>query len=207
MGSDPWTRPPETSICISIHAPRMGSDSGTEQLDQNYTISIHAPRMGSDQTSGRFSTASRYFYPRPPHGERPRRICPPSRPPQFLSTPPAWGATDFDTIIYSTSAFLSTPPAWGATLKVVLIRKSGFNFYPRPPHGERPLQNCANSSGLRFLSTPPAWGATGHFAVRVKFDDISIHAPRMGSDASPTSYNPGTFDFYPRPPHGERRQV
>ena len=35
----------------------------------------------------------------------------------------------------------------------------------------------------QFLSTLPAWGATVHHAVPVAAQAISIHAPRVGSDA------------------------
>ena len=33
-----------------------------------------------------------------------------------------------------------------------------------------------------FQSTLPGWGATVGFAEAASADDISIHAPRMGSD-------------------------
>ena len=35
--------------------------------------------------------------------------------------------------------------------------------------------------------------------------NISIHAPRMGSDAAVSTSEVEANDFYPRPPHGERR--
>ena len=59
-----------------------------------------------------------------------------------------------------------------------LIR--GFN--PRPPCGERP----------------------GAEQVPRGADRVSIHAPRAGSDRSPTSQSPASRRFNPRPPCGER---
>ena len=55
-------------------------------------------------------------------------------------------------------------------------------FNPRSPGGERLNNGVTPSNKVEFQSTLPGWGAThlhvGH-AVRV---DISIHAPRVGSD-------------------------
>ena len=124
---------------ISIHAPRMGSDAGQRRAHRLRQISIHAPRMGSDRP-----TAA----DRQPAG-------------QFLSTPPAWGATS---IFFCGAVFTRY-------------------FYPRPPHGER--QNT--TAIFRFLQ------------------NISIHAPRMGSDEDMNFIRCWTNYFYPRPPHGERR--
>ena len=79
-----------------------------------------------------------------------------------------------------------------------------------------------------FLSTLPAWGATPRSPVpylrpwnisihapRVGsdlpqpfvvlfFHRISIHAPRVGSDGLATDSYAATVDFYPRSPRGER---
>ena len=59
------------------------------------------------------------------------------------------------------------------------------DFNPRSPDGERP--------GLHHL---PA-----------KVQNISIHAPRMGSDRGRLSRRNGCADFNPRSPDGERRGV
>ena len=102
------------------------------------------------------------------------------------------------------------------------------NFNPRSPHGERRAPPCAPAAPQRFQSTLPARGATQRNEVTVNFcKDISIHAPRTGSDriALTASYAeiisihaPRTgsdkvldfhflqkFDFNPRSPHGERQ--
>lgn len=40
-----------------------------------------------------------------------------------------------------------------------------------------------------FQSTPPAWGATNSIRITDASVDISIHAPRMGSDSTAKAYS------------------
>ena len=57
-----------------------------------------------------------------------------------------------------------------------------------------------------FQSTLPARGATDALtAQRIEAKDISIHAPRTGSDSEPTVVEKCVQNFNPRSPHGERR--
>ena len=62
--------------------------------------------------------------------------------------------------------------------------RSASNFNPRSPHGERPLSQGSLSTSF----------------------DISIHAPRTGSDRYVRRACQRQHDFNPRSPHGERRQ-
>ncbi len=155
-------------------------------------ISIHTPRMGSDSQSASDPKALRkYFNPRSPDGERP----------DTLSNFPF------------SSIFQSTLPGWGATRVSMWCRSCRTNFNPRSPDGERHFTACAASLRSRFQSTLPGWGATAigfsnsseylfqstlpgwgatirglqHFIPL----EISIHAPRMGSDAAVGSVCPG----------------
>ena len=100
--------------------------------------------------------------------------------------------------------FQSTLPGWGATRQLLDV-----------------------FIGAGFQSTLPGWGATIGFAEAASADDISIHAPRMGSDQHLVGYlrfllyisihapRMGsdhicwahlwpTGDFNPRSPDGER---
>ena len=101
----------------------------------------------------------------------------------FQSTLPARGATYGDLVKYSDNPFQSTLPARGATCppKRSCFRQRHFN--PRSPHGERRL----------FV--------TGLLTAQ----EISIHAPRTGSDQWRKSAMTRSPDFNPRSPHGERR--
>ncbi len=61
-------------------------------------------------------TATAYFNPRSPHGERPSGRTSRSTPEKFQSTLPAWGATMMlILIVLLRGIFQSTLPAWGAT--------------------------------------------------------------------------------------------
>ena len=82
----------------------------------------------------------------------------------------------------SDGRFLSTLPARGAT---------------------RPLPICPTCK--RFLSTLPARGATKGTEKEWVKEQISIHAPREGSDR-PQAPGDGEIacNFYPRSPRGER---
>ena len=144
---------------------------------------IHAPRKGSDSSKSDRRKSPRYFYPRSPQGERQGCACAKIKAYKFLSTFPARGATSSITeMVPSSLSFLPTLPARGATTRSTV---SGF---------------C-----IAFLSTLPARGATYKFRTYPNKFQISIHAPREGSDGE--SYLPtkhGT-NFYPRSPRGERR--
>ena len=82
--------------------------------------------------------------------------------------------------------FQSTLPARGATFSASPRRIHSPYFNPRSPHGER-HRGC-----FRFGNT--------HI-------DISIHAPRTGSDLVSGINSVDSIDFNPRSPHGERRFI
>ena len=116
--------------------------------------------MGSDLASRPVLRVLRHFNPRSPHGERLIRHVRKITKFRFQSTLPAWGATSVIRILFITSC----------------------NFNPRSPHGERQPQFIIDSYIEIFQSTLPAWGATGMITRPPAYYDISIHAPRMGSD-------------------------
>ena len=57
-----------------------------------------------------------------------------------------------------------------------------------------------------FQSTLPAWGATTQHLSHLSDPNISIHAPRMGSDEWRVIVKLMHRNFNPRSPHGERQQ-
>ena len=102
--------------------------------------------------------------------------------------------------------FQSTLPARGAT-----IGSSGYKarikyFNPRSPRGERQPQRAPASTALikAFQSTLPARGATLGCLPPCNAVNISIHAPREGSDSPPVTSCPVMMYFNPRSPRGER---
>ena len=123
-------------------------------------ISIHAPRTGSDQSASAFQSVQRYFNPRSPHGERRVNI----------------------TIFSGSTIFQSTLPARGATFVREDIARRQSDFNPRSPHGERHGCYMIGVWDGVFQSTLPARGATAGFVPIFSSAEISIHAPRTGSD-------------------------
>ena len=57
---------------------------------------------------------------------------------------------------------------------------------------------------LVFQSTPPARGATTTYDNKGNAKDISIHAPREGSDYGRLEHHHQRSNFNPRPPRGGR---
>ena len=130
-------------------------------VSQLQSISIHAPRTGSDDNNGDDEPCVHaHFNPRSPHGERPK----------------PWLKGMF------AIPFQSTLPARGATANNGITADAGQYFNPRSPHGERRLILDQNHVQFLFQSTLPARGATAMRKRFMKRCEISIHAPRTGSD-------------------------
>ena len=100
------------------------------------------------------------FNPRSPHGER-RGTSRPSTP---------------------TSNFNPRSPHGERRLCRQLDDRHWRNFNPRSPHGERRCSTSLISWAVIFQSTLPARGATMQYLSSGFFIEISIHAPRTGSD-------------------------
>ena len=190
---------------ISIHAPRTGSDYAACVIrlvcaDFNprsphgerhnppdddllaEVISIHAPRTGSDPPV-RFSRRfPRDFNPRSPHGERP--FC---------------GHCGAPMVGISIHA-----PRTGSDHTPGSALLSETNFNPRSPHGERQNRLRRGDATHAFQSTLPARGATIAGVRKKSAKNISIHAPRTGSDSTAKRRQTEQSNFNPRSPHGAR---
>ena len=131
------------------------------------------------------------FNPRSPHGER--RCGTFSTSPGFKISIHA-PRTGSDVVLAPsgsvTVAFQSTLPARGATLGARGHGSRPHDFNPRSPHGERHKGNHYVLTGSAFQSTLPARGATEMFPRCPYCDDISIHAPRTGSDTCDSEFPP-----------------
>ena len=124
-------------------------------------ISIHAPRTGSDRFEIVSQCISAYFNPRSPHGERPRRSVHHHQGDGISIHAPRTGSDrKFLQRKRYEYIFQSTLPARGATRMPRSKWPPPCNFNPRSPHGER-------------QALPPM--------LREALE-ISIHAPRTGSD-------------------------
>ena len=164
--------------------------------------------MGSDQAPWQEEGGQTYFNPRPPHGERPRDLLSKQCEAKISIHAPRMGSDDGR--IYDMSEW--------------------YYFNPRPPHGERRM-NKENMKWLIHFNPRPPHGERLAVPILVEYiKQISIHAPRMGSDipasskfsmilrfqSTPPAWGAtialnGQFAFQkhfnPRPPHGERRRA
>ena len=131
------------------------------------------------------SSASRYFYPRPPRGGRllvPRNL------------------TDYQ-------VFLSTPSARRATREHTLhCADSTISIHALREEGDGPL-TCAFDISSQFLSTPSARRATVAEASAVREEILFLSTPsaRRATAHLRCSYYRQWY-FYPRPPRGGRPQ-
>ena len=165
--------------------PGWGATGDGNQPTVATAISIHAPRVGSDaghpvpaRLDGRISIHA------PRMGSDNEQEVAKTEAETFQSTLPGWGATRIGGFDGSVFKFQSTLPGWGATLVRPVSGLLTVDFNPRSPDGERP-----------FKPVGPKYGGY-----------ISIHAPRMGSDATIRQAAIIRAYFNPRSPDGERRK-
>ena len=108
----------------------------------------------------------------------------------FQSTLPEWGATACNSLISRVISNFNPRSPNGERLTRKRHSFSRRNFNPRSPNGERRILPSACILAWRFQSTLPEWGATWKLSRLANFE-ISIHAPRMGSDAASRSSSQG----------------
>ena len=191
---------------ISIHAPRVGSDLDHLVKRPCLCISIHAPRVGSDQSEQRTACrALANFNPRSPRGERPlsmRRVRTIS---QFQSTLPAWGATRQAYRDGKSHGHFNPRSPRGERRQMHLHpRQRRQHFNPRSPRGERRRASCRSQRGRQISIHAPRVGSDVFVILVGEKARISIHAPRVGSDAGRDSSTSDSLHFNPRSPRGER---
>ena len=103
--------------------------------------------------------------------------------------------------------FQSTLPARGATRGGFLRRCLVTDFNPRSPHGERPGDDGKQIAVVDISIHAPRTGSDSRSCVPAATCSISIHAPRTGSDDVVDGSFAVERDFNPRSPHGERRRL
>ena len=78
--------------------------------------------------------------------------------------------------------FQSTLPVWGATSGAGCLRIGGECFNPRSPCGERLEMLRATHAAMQVSIHAPRVGSDGREHIGVRLIRVSIHAPRVGSD-------------------------
>ena len=150
-----------------------------------FYISIHAPRVGSDCAHVGAMKSER----------------------EFQSTLPVWGATPPNISDRRKTHISIHAPRVGSDARQPGIGLIRSDFNPRSPCGERQSWNAGGTATMAFQSTLPVWGATG-LAINDLFGSaISIHAPRVGSDAEGRKPLYLRYHFNPRSPCGERQKI
>ena len=196
---------------ISIHAPRMGSDT-CRSVSGTWTRHDFNPRSPDGErprSAIGMESIPRFQSTLPGWGATIARQGEERRPPISIHAPRMgsdrvrlFGEKVVDISIHA--------PRMGSDRRAHGCPTCRTNFNPRSPDGERPKSTRLSDLSNQFQSTLPGWGATpwrGGVSSRC-FDfnprspdgerpephrntldrfHISIHAPRMGSDASDTS--------------------
>ena len=106
----------------------------------------------------------------------------PMQPAPFQSTLPARGATSSICYLHQLPLISIHAPRTGSDMWRRARMSSLRDFNPRSPHGERLNAVSPEGNLILFQSTLPARGATGRSKMTTLTRDISIHAPRTGSD-------------------------
>ena len=124
----------------------------------------------------------RYFNPRSPRGERPRKFGLTIGINHFNPRSPRGERLCKTTCGGSNRRFQSTLPAGGATPSSRCSAKYPLQFQSTLPAGGATICDAHSTIVLTFQSTLPAGGATYTTILGSGTTQISIHAPRGGSD-------------------------
>ena len=155
---------------------------------KRYSLTVNFnPRSpcGERQMGTGCSSSAAYFNPRSPCGERLSIVITiKNYIMQFQSTLPVRGATN--SLICSFNSLFSisihAPRAGSDGVHFGRLQRNK-NFNPRSPCGERrEALQLYKSNDSRFQSTLPVRGATTSNRLLKHIIQISIHAPRAGSD-------------------------
>ena len=160
MGSDQsFTDFISGAVQFQSTLPGWGATTPRQETPAAPEISIHAPRMGSDSTVQSHSTSNTISIHAPRMGSD--------------STPVG--------LMYVHSISIHAP-RMGSDGNGRPRTTTTTYFNPRSPDGERLAVTVIWPGSSLFQSTLPGWGATSSYRDLARFESISIHAPRMGSD-------------------------
>ena len=124
----------------------------------------------------------------------------------FQSTLPVGGATSFCQYGYAAKTISIHAPRGGSDFYDIIHAVFDIYFNPRSPWGERQVSDGFCNEEKIFQSTLPVGGATEGACYHQSARNISIHAPRGGSDRRQAKDWNLLGYFNPRSPWGERPQ-
>ena len=169
---------------ISIHAPRTGSDgvTTTQQMLQSIFQST-LPARGATSVSAKRKKLSSDFNPRSPHGERPlyrnnsnffRLIS--------IHAPRTGSDVQRFRQLRALLPISIHAPRTGSDHPCASAAAALPHFNPRSPHGERRRPPAAANLSGYFNPRSPHGERPYDLSYYVLHQEISIHAPRTGSD-------------------------
>ena len=146
-------------------------------------ISIHAPRVGSDQTPGSPPRGLADFNPRSPCGERRERDSSRGCDLNISIHAPRVGSDPAPACPACPGADFNPRSPCGERLQWFTLALMDRNFNPRPPCGERRRLRAYGGGGFQISIHAPRVGSDpDRTRLRRGRYQISIHAPRVGSD-------------------------
>ena len=185
-----------------------------------------SPHGERQQRRSLLRRTNQYFNPRSPHGERRESPARGAGVHSISIHAPRTGSDAALRVLRVIRRISIHAPRTGSDTFALQNRALFVHFNPRSPHGERrqrrtatrgkggfqstlPARGATRNSPpdegwKRFQSTLPARGATPGGCRRAPPQEISIHAPRTGSDEASVMDSARVTDFNPRSPHGER---
>ena len=182
------TRSTRTMCClsrISIHAPRTGSDGGGCVPSAGSQISIHAPRTGSDKALFADAVSSSNFNPRSPHGERQQEALFHWAEAHFNPRSPHGERRQSHRMCRREQGDFNPRSPHGERRLWLPGRVHPCHFNPRSPHGERHGIGWLLPSGWNFNPRSPHGERLHQRRLACGLTlEISIHAPRTGSDTA-----------------------
>ena len=188
--------------------PARGATSVIGVPCASAVISIHAPRTGSDWKLCKSISASIYFNPRSPHGERLEGGGKKWWDALISIHAPRTGSDGFTRRVPLTACISIHAPRTGSDAPIDPPPLKRFHFNPRSPHGERRLVLLYKAVVVQFQSTLPARGATWTAAVpRGRWDNFNPRSPHGERRSGSGCGMPHSFYFNPRSPHGERHAL
>ena len=187
--------------------PARGATTTFSDIYMRANISIHAPREGSDPPPQGRGLLRHHFNPRSPRGER-LILSASTHARATISIHAPREGSDLGKHHQLIVGHISIhAPREGSDAREQARKAEPLRFQSTlPARGATWLRPLLMALLISFQSTLPARGATADYIDRVANTDISIHAPREGSDRSRTRSSTASRNFNPRSPRGERRK-
>ena len=171
-------------IGISIHAPRTGSDQVAEASDRQLShFNPRSPHGERRMQPSMLNSSLTYFNPRSPHGERHHLPAAQESPSADFNPRSPHGERHGKRHPQKPSKhFNPRSPHGERRYGMMLQTGKTYHFNPRSPHGERLAPPDSHIRRVEISIHAPRTGSDLLAIAKKQKHIISIHAPRTGSD-------------------------